>query len=123
MTTEQMFFGAATGTTVLAVTTVDAGSVTVVQAAGELDMDTAGQFGRHVTGAVAAHAPALLIVDLQELRFLGAAGVNALLACMDVVGRAGGRMSLRRPSRPVLLALRATHTLDLFDVEGDPGRR
>lgn len=118
MTTEQMFFAAATGTTVLAVATVDAGLVTVVHAAGELDMDTAGQFGRQVAEAVAAHAPALLIVDLHELHFLGAAGVNALLACADVAGRAGGRMSLRRPSRPALLALRATRTLDLFDVEG-----
>lgn len=119
MTAEEMTFADATGTTVLSMATVDDGMVAVVYAAGDLDMDTVPLFCRHVEETVRAYAPALLVVDLHELGFLGAAGISALLACLDVADREGGHLRLRRPSDPVRLALLASHTLDLFDVQDE----
>jgi anti-sigma B factor antagonist len=123
MTASRMSFATATGTTVLSVTAVETGPITVMHVAGDLDMDTAPQFSRHIGEVVAGYRPAVLIVDLGQLDFLGAAGVTALLACVDVVNRAGGQLRLRRPSHPARLALRATRTLDLFDVEDGPDLR
>ncbi|MEU8607356.1 STAS domain-containing protein [Actinoplanes sp. NPDC048791] len=100
--------------------TVNSGPVTVLHAAGDLDMDTAGLLIRHVDRVVTACAPRVLIIDLADLGFLGAAGVSALLDGGDRVGRGGGRLRLRRLSRPARLALWASHTLDLFEVEDGP---
>jgi anti-sigma B factor antagonist len=120
MAASRMTFAAAAGTTVLSVVTVDSGPVTVLRAAGDLDLDTAGQFIRHVDCAVAACTLRVLIVDLADLGFLGAAGVTALLNGGDRVGRGGGQLRLRRLSRPARLALGASRTLDLFEVEDEP---
>jgi anti-anti-sigma factor len=123
MTASRMSFATATGTTILSVTAVQTGPITVVHVAGDLDMDTAPQFSRHIGEVVTDHRPELLIVDLEDLDFLGAAGITALLACVDVVDREGGHLRLRRPSHPARLALRAARTLDLFDVEDGPDPR
>ena len=120
MTVSQMSFASADGTTVLSVTTVEAGPVSVVRAAGDLDMDTASKFSRHLGEVVATHRPEVLIVDLEHLDFLGAAGITALLSCADAVDRRGGHLHLRRLSPLVRLTLRAARILDLFCVEDDP---
>jgi anti-sigma B factor antagonist len=120
MTVERMIFAEAEGSTVLFLTTEPAGSAMVVRAAGELDMDTADQLGRHLAETVAVRPAGLVIIDLRELDFLGAAGVSALLACGDVVRRHGGRLRLRAPSAAVRRVLQVTRTLDLFDLEGAP---
>jgi anti-sigma B factor antagonist len=117
-----MALSAADGTTVLTVATVESGPVTVVSAVGELDMDTAGRFTGHVDLIVSVHAPELVIVDLGQVEFLGAAGITALLAGVDSVRRGGGLLRLRRLSRPARLALESSHTLDLFDIEDDPAQ-
>jgi anti-sigma B factor antagonist len=121
MTAARMAFSAATGTTVLSVATVVLGPVTVLNAAGDLDMDTAIMLRRHIDLTVAVHAPEVLVVDLGEVGFLGAAGITALIDCADRVRSGGGRLRLRRLSHLVRLALRASRTLDLFDIEDDPG--
>jgi anti-anti-sigma factor len=120
MAASRMTFAATAGTTVLTVVTVESGPVTVLRAVGDLDMDTAGRFARHVDQAVAACTPRMLIIDLADLGFLGAVGVSALLDGGDRVGRGGGQLRLRRLSRPARLALWASRTLDLFEVEDEP---
>jgi len=120
MAASRMTFAATAGTTVLSVVTVDSGPVTVVRTAGDLDMDTSGRFTRHVDGVVAAFLPRVLVIDLADLGFLGAVGVSALLDGADRVGRGGGQLRLRRLSRPARLALWASCTLDLFEVEDEP---
>jgi anti-sigma B factor antagonist len=120
MAASRMTFAATAGTTVFSVVTVESGPVTVVRTAGDLDMDTFARFARHLDRAVAAFTPRVLIVDLADLGFLGAAGVSALLDGRDRVGRGGGQLRLRRLSRPARLALCASRTLDLFEVEDEP---
>jgi anti-sigma B factor antagonist len=122
MIAQRMAFSAAIGTTSLSVDTMSSGPVTVITVIGDLDMDTAALLSGHVDRAVTAHAPELLIVDLNGLGFLGAAGVAVLLAGADRVSRGGGRLRLRRLSEAARLALQATRTLDLFDVEAASGR-
>jgi len=121
MIAQRMAFSAASGTTSLSVATAASGSGTVLTAVGDLDMDTANLLSRHIDRAVAAHAPQLLIIDLGGLGFLGAAGIAALLAGADRVGRDGGRLRLRRLPKTARLALMATRTLDLFDIETGSG--
>ena len=113
-------FTTVTGSAALSVATVETGPVTVVHAVGDLDMDTAVLLTRHVDQTVTAYASVLVVVDLAGLTFLGAAGITALLAVVDRVGRGGGRLRLRGLSPAARLALRATGTLSLFDVDGDP---
>jgi anti-anti-sigma factor len=120
MAASRMTFTAAAGTTILSVVTAQSGPVTVVRAAGDMDMNTAGRFTRHVDQVVATSAPTVLIVDLADLGFLGAAGVTALLDGGDRVARGGGQLRLRRLSRPARLALGASRTLDLFQIENGP---
>ena len=123
MTAARMTFTAVPGATVLSMTTVGAGAVTVVHAVGDLDMDTAALLTRHVDETVTAYAPALVVVDLADLHFLGAAGVTALLAGGERVSRGGGRLLLRRPSPAARRVLDLTGTLDLFEIETDPPAR
>jgi anti-anti-sigma factor len=120
MAASRMTFAATAGTTVLSVVTVESGPVTVLRAAGDLDMDTVALLIRHIDRVVAGGASRVLVVDLADLGFLGAAGVSALLDGADRVGRGGGQLRLRRLSGPARLALWASHTLDLFDVEDEP---
>ena len=120
MTVSQMSFATANGSPLLSVTTVEAGLVTVVQAAGELDMDTAPEFSRHLGEVTAIHRPEALIVDLEQLDFLGAAGITALLRCAQDVDRRGGHLRLRRLSPSVRLTLWAARSLDRFCVEDEP---
>ena len=120
MTVSQMSFVTTNGSTVLSVTTVEAGPITVVRVAGDLDMDTAPEFSRHLGEVAAAHRPEVLIADLQHLDFLGAAGITALLTCAEDVHRRGGHLRLRNLSPSARLALSAARTLDSFAVEDDP---
>ncbi|MEU8232737.1 STAS domain-containing protein [Actinoplanes sp. NPDC048967] len=103
--------------------TAESGPVTVVRAAGDLDMDTVGRFTRHIDRVLAAGAPDILIIDLADLDFLGAAGIAELLAGGDRVRRGGGRLRLRRLSHAARLALSASRTLDLFELDDEPPAR
>ena len=56
----------------------------VVQAKGEVDSSTAGDFVSHLDAALqqaGSQASRLLIVDLQAVTYFGSAGLNAVLDC------------------------------------------
>ena len=54
------------------------GVVTVLSAAGTIDMVTAPQFQTHVD-TVLARRPSALIIDLARVEFLGSAGIGVLV--------------------------------------------
>jgi anti-sigma B factor antagonist len=94
-----------------------AATVTVVQASGEIDSDTAPALTAHVERLVARHPPLLLVLDLAGVEFLGAAGITALLYVHDVLHEHGGHLLLREPSAQVRTVLRLGNALDLFDIQ------
>ena len=96
---------------------VDAETV-VIRARGDLDGDTAARLTDLVDRVFAGRVPALLVLDLSGLEFMGAAGITALLHVRDVVADGGGRLVLREPSAPVSMVLRLGRAIALFTVEG-----
>lgn len=92
------------------------GAAVVVRVAGELDCTTTDELSGCLDGAVEAIAPpAPVVVDLTELRFLGAQGIGMLLDHQD--------MCLRRGSALVVVAntaavLRPLEVLELTEVLG-----
>jgi anti-sigma B factor antagonist len=54
--------------------------VRVVEAAGSIDMLTAPVLAEHLSAALAEGIPVIVVVDLRQVGFLGAAGLSVLVA-------------------------------------------
>lgn len=54
--------------------------VRVVEAAGSIDMLTAPELAGHLSAALAEGIPVIVVVDLRQIDFLGAAGLSVLVA-------------------------------------------
>lgn len=66
---------------------------------GELDGETAPQLLEHLLAAARLPAVDLLIVDVSQVAFLGAAGANCLEAVLRAGERLGTQVVASRPSR------------------------
>lgn len=75
------------------------GPAVVVTVHGPLDMDTVGLLVDLVDSVLAGQPPPVLVLDLSEVDFFGAAGVTALLTARQRVTSHGCLLVLRRPSR------------------------
>lgn len=84
---------------VLSLTVVQDGPALVVAARGPLDLDTVQLLARVVDRAMAGQPPPVLVLDLSEVSFFGAAAVTALLRVRRRVVAAGRTLVLRNPSR------------------------
>jgi anti-anti-sigma factor len=102
---------------VLSLTTVAAGLVTVLRLTGELEMDTAGLLTDRVDDLVAVHAPLLVVLELDRLELLDAAGITALLKVRDTLTSHGGHLVLRRPAACAQRVLSLARAIDLFDIK------
>ncbi len=94
---------------------------TVVRARGELDRDTAPALIEQTDHLITAHSPRLLVLDLADVDYLGAAGISALLHVREALAQRGGRLILREPSAQVRTVLRLGRVVDLFDIAGTAG--
>jgi anti-anti-sigma factor len=54
--------------------------VRVVEAVGSIDLRTAGVLAEHLAVALAAGIPVIVVVDLRQVDFVGAAGLSVLVA-------------------------------------------
>lgn len=82
--------------------------VRVVEAAGSIDLLSAPEFADHLSTALAEGIPVIVVVDLRQVDFLGAAGLSVLVAA-DQRARAQ-QITLRvvASTRPVCRALSIT---------------
>ena len=90
---------------------------------GELDIATAPAFERLLRDVERDRWPTVA-VDLRHLSFIDSSGTRVLLGANDRIGRLGGRMVFRHPSRAVrrtLAAIGVDGILDLTDA-GDADR-
>jgi anti-sigma B factor antagonist len=90
--------------------------VTVVELRGDLDMSTTHLITELITH-VARSSPSDVVVDMTEVSFFCAAGLNALLRAQKMVTEAGGQFLLRNPSATTSLILTITGTTKIFRID------
>ncbi|HEX8630827.1 MAG TPA: STAS domain-containing protein [Catenuloplanes sp.] len=85
-------------------------------------MGTAGTVQAAVLEALGTDSPRHLEVDLADVRFLGSAGINALVRCRAHTAAAGCRMAVTNPQPIVYEVLRITGVLQALAVTPLPTR-
>src|SRR4051794_1967886 len=98
------------------------GPATVIAVSGEIDRDNAHLLTDLIAGL---HGPELqpLVLNLQRVRFIGAAGVNALLRVRHLVARQQGELILRNPSPIVMTVLAGTQVRSAFQIHPNSARQ
>jgi anti-sigma B factor antagonist len=90
----------------------------VVKARGEIDMQTAPELATALNAAVDSFFPHRLVVDLDEVEFIGSGGLHILLEFDERCDRRDIDMRLVSGARPVRRALQVTgldRTLKVYD--------
>lgn len=90
----------------------------VVRLQGELDMLTTPTL-RAKLGEELDHEPAVLVLDLLAVDFLGSSGLALLVEAMEDSRRRGSALRLVCASRPVIRPLEATGLTTLFEIYPD----
>jgi anti-sigma B factor antagonist len=67
----------------LSVTPVDVGSISIIHAAGEIDMSTAPQLRAVLVDRIAAVGATAVLLDMEGVTFVGSAGVEVLITAAD----------------------------------------
>ena len=91
------------------------GTMTVVRAAGDLDVMSVPGLRAHLDIAFAGRRP--VVLDLERVTFIDASGVRVLVEAQGRAARWGTTLLLRRPSRVVCRVLAVTGLLHAIDVE------
>jgi anti-anti-sigma factor len=96
--------------------TLTCGPMTVVELSGDLDMSTTHLITELVTH-IAKSSPSQVILDMADVNFFCAAGLNALLHAQNTIKDAGGQFVLRNPSATTEQILTITRTADVFQID------
>lgn len=97
----------------------EAEDVRVVVVAGEVDLMTAPLLDSVVADQCAS-LPALLILDLRAVTFLGSNGLGSLLAAREAAAAIGAHLRLVCSGPAVLRPIDLTGLTELFEVYPDP---
>jgi anti-anti-sigma factor len=92
---------------------------TVIHVTGELDVATSGLLAAAIARAMEARneGRADLVVDLAQVRFIDASGVNVLIQAASRARSADGTLVLRSPSRAVRRMLDVLRLREVLTVE------
>lgn len=94
------------------------GDVVLVRVSGEVDMLTTPMLGACLTDQLHSE-PALLVLDLRGVGFLGSSGLAALVAANDEAQRKGVKLRLVSADHAVLRPLTVTGLTDRFEIHPD----
>jgi anti-sigma B factor antagonist len=86
------------------------GESAIVHISGEVDIVAAPQL-QHQLETLVAEGHTELVLDLSGVEFIDAAGIGVLVSAYNRTARAGGHLTLRRPS-PAVQGLLAVAKLD-----------
>jgi anti-sigma B factor antagonist len=100
---------------ILSVTLLGGGPAKVIAVAGEIDISHVHLL-TDLADCLLASRPLPLVLDLAQVNFCGAAGVNALLRIRHAVTAAAGQLVLRDPSPIVLTVLTMAHVVNEFQI-------
>lgn len=89
------------------------GTLTVVEAAGEIDMATAGSLAEHLHAATEGELPDVL-VDLRPVDFFDCSGLRVLCRADSRARERGGRLRIVSHSARIRQLLRASGLLGRF---------
>lgn len=92
--------------------------VVIVRVGGEVDMLTTPMFTT-VVGEQLATAPAMLVLDLSGVGFLGSSGLAALVGAREQAQSQSIGLRLVSADHAVLRPLTATGLAELFDIYPD----
>jgi anti-anti-sigma factor len=92
-----------------------AGGQAVVTLRGELDLASTPALAGHLTAAVAAGGPSV-IVDLAGLEYVGYSGLGVLVRVGKWLRESGGDLALAAPQPQVRKILLVTGLIDVFAV-------
>ena len=106
------------GTPIMRLGLANHSPVPAITVCGELDLDTAPYLTDLVEQVAAGH-PGRVIIDMADVTFVSAAGLNSLLRANDIVTRTGGRLLLRSPSPQTRRILAMTGTEHLVQPDTD----
>lgn len=93
--------------------------VALVSVTGEVDIATAPTWRSALSPLLADPSLRLLVCDLSELSFFGAAGVSVLLDTHNALTTRGAKLRVVAETRVVLRPLAVTGLLDLLPVSPD----
>jgi anti-sigma B factor antagonist len=94
----------------------------VVTARGEIDSQTKAKLEKEVDGVMSPPFPRRLVVDLDEVGFIGSAGLQVILALSAKCRSHGTELSLVSTSRPVLRAIEVSGLGRALEITGPPAR-
>ncbi|MFJ1754092.1 STAS domain-containing protein [Kitasatospora sp. NPDC088134] len=95
----------------------------VLLCVGEIDIHTAPRLDRQLRRALAVRpAPAVVLLDLQDVSFMDSTGLNSLLAARVEADRNGTLLALAHPRPQVTRLLEITETAPLFPLSPLPPR-
>lgn len=100
------------------VETTFVGTAALLTVRGELDVDSREVLGRALSGAAARCST--VVIDLDDLRFVDAAGMGALVGASNVLRGRSGRLVLRRPCGIVARVLDVAGLGDLLEYAAGP---
>ncbi|WIM92467.1 STAS domain-containing protein [Actinoplanes oblitus] len=89
-------------------------AMTVIEVAGEVDMDNAAQLLHEVTTLLPGDGDVAL--DLAAVTFLGSAGVLTLLRCREIAERRTTRLAISRAHRNVRQVLDICALTEMFHL-------
>jgi anti-sigma B factor antagonist len=92
--------------------------VTLLVAAGDIDMTASREFGRRLEGAVRGTDGDVLL-DLDSVVYLDSTALRALLSARKLAEEAGVRLALVCSARSVLHVLEVTGMTELFEIHPD----
>jgi anti-sigma B factor antagonist len=94
------------------------GDTVIVRVGGEVDMLTTPMLSACLIEQLQTD-PAMLVLDLRGVGFLGSSGLAALVTARDEAGNRGVTLRLVSADHAVLRPLTATGLTDLFDIYPD----
>jgi anti-sigma B factor antagonist len=103
---------------VIEVSVERADDVAVVRVSGEIDMLTTPKLSTAITEQLNQH-PAILVLDLRGVAFLGSSGLAALISARQAAAEHGATLRLVSAAHAVLRPLAATGLADLFEIYAD----
>ncbi|WP_285739564.1 STAS domain-containing protein [Kitasatospora phosalacinea] len=107
----------------MTVTTGDNWAGPVLLCTGEIDIHTAPRLEHHLRRALAIRpAPAVVLLDLQDVFFMDSSGLNSLLTARLEANRHGTLLALAHPGQQVARLLQTTGTASLFPLSPLPPR-
>jgi len=91
------------------------GEVTVISVRAEhLDASVAEEFKRDMAPIVEEHQ--LILLDMEQLRFVDSAGLGAILSCLRKVSASGGDMKLCNLAKPVRASFEIARMHRIMDM-------